>query len=613
MIESMSKLHLVIHKPERERVLVKLQDLGLVHIMGHQDGHQDNIDSIPIAGLDSGTDSENILSTIEKKQQIYDSLLAQKDNLLKIHTQLLPWGNFDWKTVNKLKEAGMNIHFFSVAKKQYEKEVELANNVINDSIFIISQTKSTVYFVIISKSKESKEIKEIKEEPLQLLAELNSINLTELKKEVSKLEIKIEISKQELKKLNENKIAINDYLLKVKNKKSLSDARKKLQEHYGSIYALSGWFPKHKKKAIEDLLKNTNGVAHVIEDDIPESELAQTPVLLKNHPLFAPFEKITKLFDLPSYTEFDLTPLFAPFFVLFFGFCFGDAGYGVVLLSAIIFATIIILPKNPSIKPFLIIGSMFSLSAIFWGVITGTIFGIDVLSQKWPIISNLIVFNSSHMFNLALIIGLVQILFGLLIQVLKRSLTSGSVLAGLSPLGWIILVISVMTLYLQDKSAQDDFFIGQTLISFCKWVPANYSLAGLIFGCMLILFFNDMNTKNIFVRIGKGLWELYGITGIFGDLLSYIRLFALGVSSAILGVVINSMAMQILNTKIPILSPLLFVLFLVLGHTGNMLLSMLGSFVHPLRLTFVEFYKNAGFAGGGKAYQPLKKFVNIHD
>jgi len=121
-------------------------------------------------------------------------------------------------------------------------------------------------------------------------------------------------------------------------------------------------------------------------------------------------------------------------------------------------------------------------------------------------------------------------------------------------------------------------------------------------GIVLILFFNDLKA-NIFLRIGKGVWELYNITGIFGDLLSYVRLFALGLSGGVLGIVVNQLAGQLLG--IPVLGIILYALFLLVGHTGVLLLSALGAFVHPMRLTFVEFYKNAGFTGGGKAYKPL--------
>ena len=121
---------------------------------------------------------------------------------------------------------------------------------------------------------------------------------------------------------------------------------------------------------------------------------------------------------------------------------------------------------------------------------------------------------------------------------------------------------------------------------------------------LVIVFFSDLEIS-IPARIGKGIWDIYStVTGIFGDILSYIRLFALGLSSAILGFVINDIAMQILGSS-AIFGPIFFVIFLLLGHGLNILISSLGSFVHPMRLTFVEFYKNAGFKGGGKQYKPF--------
>ena len=112
---------------------------------------------------------------------------------------------------------------------------------------------------------------------------------------------------------------------------------------------------------------------------------------------------------------------------------------------------------------------------------------------------------------------------------------------------------------------------------------------------------------NIFARFGKGIWDLYSaITGIFGDVLSYIRLFALSASGGILGYVINSISLPVLHS-VPVLGPILFIIIMVIGHGANIALSGLGAFVHPMRLTFVEFYKNAGFEGGGKKYKPYAK------
>jgi len=129
-------------------------------------------------------------------------------------------------------------------------------------------------------------------------------------------------------------------------------------------------------------------------------------------------------------------------------------------------------------------------------------------------------------------------------------------------------------------------------------------------GLALLMLFNTPG-KNPLKNILSGFWALYGvITGFFGDILSYIRLFALGVSSAILGFVMNSIGQQFLSIKI--IGPVIFFIFMVVGHSLNIALSALSGFVHPLRLTFVEFFKNAGFNGPGLEYKPFGKTKKIN-
>ncbi len=112
--------------------------------------------------------------------------------------------------------------------------------------------------------------------------------------------------------------------------------------------------------------------------------------------------------------------------------------------------------------------------------------------------------------------------------------------------------------------------------------------------------------KSIFANFGSGLWGLYNnVTGLLGDVLSYIRLFALGLSSGIIAGVFNDLAVS-MSGDVPVLKYVIMVIILLLGHTINLFMSAISSFVHPLRLTFVEFYKNAGFEGGGRAYDPYR-------
>ncbi|MBK6284741.1 MAG: hypothetical protein IPF54_20795 [Draconibacterium sp.] len=195
--------------------------------------------------------------------------------------------------------------------------------------------------------------------------------------------------------------------------------------------------------------------------------------------------------------------------------------------------------------------------------------------------------DSQQVFNLALAIGMFQILFGMALKAINNYRMMGWQYSML-PIGWIILLLGIID------------------VAISKFVPA-LNMYIIYFGIALIIIFSDP-TAGIFGRLGKGIWELYGISGIFGDVLSYVRLFALGISSAILGSVINSIALQIKGSS-AIAGPIFFIIFLIIGHGANLMISSLGSFVHPMRLTFVEFYKNAGFTGGGKEYKPFKKKI----
>jgi V/A-type H+/Na+-transporting ATPase subunit I len=161
----------------------------------------------------------------------------------------------------------------------------------------------------------------------------------------------------------------------------------------------------------------------------------------------------------------------------------------------------------------------------------------------------------------------------------------------LSTIGWLLLIVGGAVLYVISNDANESII-----------KVATYVL--LAISGILILFLNNPD-KGILSNFGVGIWDSYSMaTGVLGDLLSYIRLFALGVSSAILGYVFNDLALQ-MSGDLPVVSQLIFVIIILIGHSLNLFVASLGAFVHPMRLTFVEFYKNAGFQGGGKAYTPF--------
>jgi V/A-type H+-transporting ATPase subunit I len=196
---------------------------------------------------------------------------------------------------------------------------------------------------------------------------------------------------------------------------------------------------------------------------------------------------------------------------------------------------------------------------------------------------------------LSIVIGVVQILYAMCINVVKISIQLGFKYA-MSNLAWVVLLIASMVTF------------GLPALGVTLSVPLTYGLYGLLGLAVLIIVFYNSPGKNVFINVGSAIWDTYNMaSGLLGDTLSYVRLFALGLTGSILGSVFNSMAFGMTEAMPGWIRWLAVLLILLVGHGLNIALNVIGALVHPLRLTFVEFYKNAGFEGGGKAYNPFRK------
>lgn len=608
MIERMRKIDILLFHEISEDFLAKLQSIGLLHIIEKNTDDEELV--LKAKTQKKINDLIKLFSSQEGPQVAYDgdmnSLLKEADLILSsiesINNELFneqrkfevfkPWGAYSLETVEKLKANKLDLKFYKVSTKIFNK---LKLHTFKDIYFdIILRDKATVFFVILGAEGL---LPEFKFE--EFVFPSGSYQDSELR--ILELEKNLISEQSKLKSLSKYRDYVLVNKLELENIISYTKAKLSLENNYDKIFSVEAWLPFIKEPELKKFLDNEEALYYSISDPADNINPMNVPILLKNNMFSKLFEPITKLFSLPNYVELDVTPFFAPFFAMFFGLCLGDSGYGLILLAASIFVII----KFKKLRPLGFLGMFFSLATVLWGILTGTFFGIDVSLVKIPGLSELHVFPSSHMFYLALLIGLLQILFGMFVQFFNKIINKGF-WNSVSTLGWIILIFFVVGLYLKDQSPAKDFVIGELLIGFYKSISPEILKYGSLVGVLLILLFNDLKAK-LPLRIGKGLWELYGITGFFGDLLSYIRLFALGISSAILGTVVNALALSILKTNIPVLSQVIFVVFLLVGHTGNLMLASLGAFVHSLRLTFVEFYKNAGFVGGGKPYLPFAK------
>ena len=591
MVIPMKKYTFLVYHKELDTFLNALREQGVVHIEtsgGQPEGgsledlHRElartekavsRLKSIAPKGSGEGEgDPEEILTILEKGQLTRDKALAELAALEKEIEQLEPWGNFDPRSFSRLEERGIFARFFTVSVKNFSEEW-----LAEYSLDVVARNSKSVYLV--SFGPEGQEIDLPVDEVALPMASLEK--LVGQRKACGK---RLEEAEAVLLGIASRGISpLEGYQAKLEELLEFEKARVSgTLTVEDKLVVLEGWAPKTTVAALDSFLEDSGTV--FMSRDPEEGE--DPPVTVKNGFFSRLFEPIAQLFSLPDYHELDLTAAFAPFFAIFFGLCLGDAGYGLVLFLGAFIARFKV---KANIKPLMTLVMILAFCTIAVGVATGTVFGVWLSEiPKWR--SRLLIPDSGTIFYLSLGIGVVQILFGMLIQAVNRFRSQGF-LASLCPVGWFLMVLSLVTIMLKGS------------LPFLAKSPAG-DIAGITIwvGVAFILLFNDVKV-NIFARLGKGIWELYNITGFFGDVLSYVRLFALGISSAILGLVINNIAGNF--QAIPVIGPVLFVLVLIIGHTGNLLLSGLGSFVHPMRLTFVEFYNNAGFEGGGRKYLPF--------
>ena len=530
--------------------------------------------------LNTGEEVFNRLKTMEKEMEHNHHQVLQ---LEKEKKQLLPWGDFNWEKVRNLEEKGLHIRFMSCPIRKYEPawEEEFYLKVITD-------LDGYRYFVKIEKTENGipqNGFDEITGADELVLPERS---LSEINAEINNLKSEAESLSHELHQVACHcKSLLKQYYEELQQELSEQNALLQTTEEVeGKVKLLEGWVPETKKADLDAYLEGNN---ILYTADKPEEE-DKVPILLKNNRFAKLYEIIGKLYELPNHKELDLVPFFAPFYMMFFGFSLGDAGYGLVIIAAAQFMK----KKMPNLKPVMSLAQWLGLATVIFGIFTGTFFGIDLINSDITWLENFKAYmiNTDQLFNLAIIFGVIQIIFGMVLKVINISRVRGFRYS-LSTIGWLILIVGLGSVY-GLKSAE-------VLSPQAAGIAQN---SVLIASGILILVLNHPK-RNIFMNVGAGLWDVYSMaTSLLGDILSYIRLFALGVSSAILGLVFNSMAMSMKPDNI-ILGPLVMIIILVIGHGITIFMSGLGAFVHPIRLTFVEFYKNAGFTGGGKAYSPF--------
>ena len=498
---------------------------------------------------------------------------------------LEPWGEFDFAQIEALERQGYKVSFFACPTKMLK--AEWAEQYYATPI---DERDKKTYFVTFSP-----EHPDITAETIELPPKPLSSYHEELKQLRSQLE-GIHNSLLEINGVYRE--VIQAAQVEVGNDISLS----KVHLSYESVAdnalkLMQGWIPAEQEDEITAFLDEKKIFYETEQPGFDDN----VPIEIKNNKYSSLFEPILKMYSLPNYHDLDVTPYFAPFFMLFFGLCMGDAGYGIIifLVSLILHGK---LKKEQ--KPYATLGMFLGGMTIVCGTLTGSFFGIDLSQQDWAFLApvkkyfinenNFTLFGYSPMMVISVIIGLIQVLLGMVLAGMKAAKLYGWKY-GIGKFSWVTALLSAVLLFGLPAC-------GVELPTYVQYIF--YGLIGL--SALGIFFYNTPN-KNPLVNFGTGVWDTYGMaTGLLGDLLSYIRLFALGLTGGVLGSVFNSLAIDMTDSLSWGVRWLPMLIILLLGHGINFALCMISSFVHPMRLTFVEFFKNANFEGGGKAYEPFR-------
>lgn len=601
MIAKMKKLTFLVYHKEYDAFLKSIRDLGVVHVATKAQGSAENTalqESIRLSarytaaikmlqGLnvqpaaahtgDAGKGTE-ALAEIEDVQQQIQQVAHKLQAVEKELVQLEPWGDFDPKSVARLRDAGYQIDFYICSDKQFKEEwVDLYNATE------INHVGSKLYFVTVMPKGENIDLEvETAKLPDCSLSDLH-VRKENLAKQSEALQARLkDLAASVVPDLQAAQAQVHsqiEFSKVVLNTDSLADNK---------LMLLQGWAPADCVSKIKDFLESKE-VYYEVADPTPEDDV---PILLDNKGFFRLFEPIMRLYMLPKYNELDLTPFFAPFFMLFFGLCLGDSGYGLFMLLAVTIYRLVAKNISASMKPILTLVQLLGASTMVCGLLTGTCFGFNLYDIQLPLFQSLkeaISLDNQQMFNLSLILGGVQIIFGMILKAVNQTIQFGFKYA-VATIGWLFILVSTAIAFV----APGFMPMGGTV-----------HMVFLAIGVLMAYLYNSPG-KNVFVNIGLGLWDSYNMaTGLLGDVLSYVRLFALGLSGGILASVFNSLAVGMSPDNV-IAGPIVMVLIFVIGHAINMFMNVLGAMVHPMRLTFVEFFKNSGYEGGGKEYKPFK-------
>lgn len=648
-IVKVKKITFIVHKSEKDELVDTLQEAGIVHISDiKEDPDFKNLPEVKEKKVEStNPEIEYTLSRIRRVIEFFNQFDTKK-GFLETFFEIKPEiTEDDLKTVSQrydykrtlsrveeiekrlteIKNLEVNLQSkIDSLRKWYDLDLPLEEIGESEKVEIIAGT------VPINNEEELKKIEGIetsvvsrdsrftytlivflKEDAARIKNELLKIGFEQVdfrgmkgrpreliekyKKEIEKLEEERIKQTEEARKLAQEKLnllIVYDYLSNINSKYRVSGQGIETK----ATFLVLGWIKEKDLKKVDKIVKKFDSATYIVADPGPEDN---PPTFIDNKKSIKPFELLTKLYGLPNLREVDPTPLLTPFFAVFFGLCLTDAGYGISLIILSL-----LLMKKLGKMQFLVVLLYGGITSIFAGAMTGSWFGDLFTSLPIPFLhqfrNSLLLFdpmvNPMPFFYLSLAFGLLQVELGLLVGFYKR-VKNGEFLDGLAnELSWFFMLLFVILAYLISSKSGKSF--GDVLFhsGFIGYLMAFFIFAPIA----LIIFLSGGTSGSFIVRVVKGLYNLYGVTGYVGDLLSYVRLMALGMVTAGIAMSINIVAKLVL--PVPYIGIILAILIFIGGHLFSIIINVMGAFVHSLRLQYVEFFTKF-YDNGGYEFKPF--------
>ena len=594
MIASMTKYSFILLNGEQEALLEKLQEVGLVDITrsvkpvdGKSSGlladverHRELMQAIDRVQfpeeMQPATVQGDLMATAEQTVKALEDLETERKAVEKEAASRLPWGEFSCEKLQELADAGCPVSFHVVPAKSFKPE--WADTY---AVQVVSEADNKVYFVVAGPDALPGRVVHAPEGPYE-----------EAIAHMTDLDARIDAAKSVLLGVRgrENE-------LEAESRKRLSDldlylaAQAAVPAAENTLVTLVGYAPTECEEAVTAACEEA-GVFYLKDAAQVEDN---PPISFRNNKFVKMFEVLTDMYGRPAYDGFDPTPFISIFFLLFFALCMGDAGYGLVLILVGL-----LLKKVDSFKSLAPLVVTLGIGTTVVGFFLHTFFSIDI--AQWKVFEPVkFLFLPDEIGGyaggmvLSIIVGIVHLCLAMVVKAINAVKVKGFY-ASLGTLGWTLLIVGGIIVGGLALAG----VLGKELT---KWIIIVIG----VLSALGIFVFNDPK-RNKLANVGVGLWDTYNTaTGLLGDVLSYLRLYALGLAGSMLGMAFNDMGKMVLGDGSAWYLWIPFIVLVLLGHTLNIAMCALGAFVHPLRLNFLEFFKNSGYEASGRNYNPLKK------